>query len=141
MWNKLLSTKRYKIKDSKVEIKKEKSIDKYRTPFHRDYDRVIFSNAFRRLSKKLSKEKVFNEKRKIELGAYNILGVLLDNMIRATYELHTKGDNGLTFKNRRVVELMGENKPSSQGSLYNKYQRVIDYIVGMTDNHATYLAH
>ena len=36
---------------------------------------------------------------------------------------------------------MGENKPKSQGSLYNKYQRVIDYIVGMTDNHATYLAH
>ncbi len=94
-------------------------------------------------AKEFSKERVFNEKRKIELelGAYNIIDVLLDNMIRATYELHTKGDKNLTFKNQRILALMGENKPKSQGSLYNKYQRVIDYIVGMTDNHATYLAH
>lgn len=94
-------------------------------------------------AKELSNKRVFNEKRKIELelGAYNIIGVLLDNMIRATYELHTKGEKNLTFKNRRILELMGENKPSNSDSLYNKYQRVIDYIIGMTDNHATYLAH
>jgi len=94
-------------------------------------------------AKEFSKEKIFNEKRKIELelGAYNIIDVLLDNMIRATHELHTNGEKNLTFKNRRILELMGENQPNNQGSLYNKYQRVIDYIVGMTDNHATYLAH
>ena len=43
-------------------------------------------------AKKLSSKKVFNETRKIELelGAYNILDVLLNNMIKATYELHEK---------------------------------------------------
>ena len=45
-------------------------------------------------AKKLSSKKVFNETRKIELelGAYNILDVLLNNMIKATYELHEKKD-------------------------------------------------
>lgn len=48
----------------------------------------------------------------------------------------------MNFKNRRILQLMGEeNSPKTEQSLYNKYQRVIDYIVGMTDNHATYLAH
>ena len=96
-------------------------------------------------AKELSSNVVFNEKRKIELelGAYNILGVLLDNMIKATYELHEKKDiKQMSFKNRRILQLMGEeNSPKAEQSLYNKYQRVIDYIVGMTDNHATYLAH
>ncbi|OCL94378.1 deoxyguanosinetriphosphate triphosphohydrolase [Arcobacter porcinus] len=98
-----------------------------------------------KLAKELSSKKVFNETRKIELelGAYNILGVLLDNMIKATYELHEKKDiKQMSFKNRRVLQLMGEeNSPKSNMTLYEKYQRVTDYIVGMTDNHATYLAH
>ncbi|UYF43905.1 deoxyguanosinetriphosphate triphosphohydrolase [Arcobacter cryaerophilus gv. pseudocryaerophilus] len=96
-------------------------------------------------AKKLSSKKVFNETRKIELelGAYNILDVLLNNMIKATYELHEKKDiKQMSFKNRRVLQLMGEeNSPKSNMTLYEKYQRVTDYIVGMTDNHATYLAH
>ena len=98
-----------------------------------------------KLAKELSSEKVFNETRKIELelGAYNILDVLLNNMIKATYELHEKKDiKQISFKNRRVLQLMGEeNSPKSNMTLYEKYQRVTDYIVGMTDNHATYLAH
>jgi len=93
-------------------------------------------------AKKLGNEKVFNEIRKVELelGAYNVIGILLDNMIRATYELHYQGKNKLSFKNKRTLELMGEYKPQEGTSLYNKYQRVIDYIMGMTDNYATYLA-
>jgi len=35
---------------------------------------------------------------------------------------------------------MGENRPQKTQSLYNMYQRVVDYIVGMTDNHAKYVA-
>ena len=71
------------------------------------------------------------------------LDVLLNNMIKATYELHEKKDiKQMSFKNRRVLQLMGEeNSPKSNITLYEKYQRVTDYIVGMTDNHATYLAH
>jgi dGTPase len=35
---------------------------------------------------------------------------------------------------------MGDNKPIKSDNLYKMYQRVVDYIVGMTDNHATYIA-
>lgn len=96
-------------------------------------------------AKNLAKTKIFNEKRKIELelGSYKIIEILLDNMIRASYEYHlVQGDmQKLTFKNKRVIELMGTDAPDKDQSLYNKYQRVIDYIVGMTDNYATYVAH
>ena len=52
MQKQLLSTKRYKIKDGAVQIEEDKLENEYRKPYHRDYDRVIFSNSFRRLSKK-----------------------------------------------------------------------------------------
>ena len=49
MWNKLLSKKRYY---SKTEIEEDKYQEYYRSSFHKDYDRLIFSNSFRRLAKK-----------------------------------------------------------------------------------------
>lgn len=94
-------------------------------------------------AKKLAKDKIFNEKRKIELelGAYNIIETLLNNLIPATYELHEKEDlSKLSFRNKRALELMGEDLPNVDKSLYKMYQRVIDYIVGMTDNYAKYVA-
>ena len=94
-------------------------------------------------AKGLGSQKIFNEKRKIELelGAYNIIETLLDNLIRATYELHiTENETKLSFRNKRALELMGNDKPEKLSSLYAMYQRVIDYIVGMTDNHAKHVA-
>ncbi len=32
---------------------------------------------------------------------------------------------------------MGANKPQKEWTLYNSYMRIMDYIVGMTDNYAT----
>jgi len=92
-------------------------------------------------AKSLAVNKIFNEKRKIELelGSYSIIETLLGTLIRATYQLHTK--EALSFRNKRALELMGENKPKENDSLYNKYQSVVDYIVGMTDNHAKHIAH
>ena len=94
-------------------------------------------------AKNLAKNKIFNEKRKIELelGAYNIIETLLNNLIPATYELYEKKDlSKLSFRNKRALELMGEDLPNVEKSLYEMYQRVIDYIVGMTDNYAKYVA-
>ena len=42
MQKQLLSTKRYKIKDGTVQIEEDNLENEYRTPYHRDYDRVIF---------------------------------------------------------------------------------------------------
>lgn len=94
-------------------------------------------------AKRLAKDKIFNEKRKIELelGAYNIIETLLNNLIPATYELYEKKElSKLSFRNKRALELMGEDLPNEDKSLYKMYQRVIDYIVGMTDNYAKYVA-
>lgn len=94
-------------------------------------------------AKKLGHEKIFNEKRKIELelGAYNIIETLLDNFILATYEFYIKKDEKkLSFRSKRALELMGDDKPILNNNLYTMYQRVVDYIVGMTDNHAKYIA-
>lgn len=94
-------------------------------------------------AKRLAKDKIFNEKRKIELelGAYNIIETLLNNLIPATYELYEKKElSKLSFRNKRALELMGEDLPNEDKSLYTMYQRVIDYIVGMTDNYAKYVA-
>lgn len=94
-------------------------------------------------AKELGRDKIFNEKRKIELelGAYNIIETLLDNLIPATYELHqTKDITKLSFRNKRALELMSQDKPTTDADLYIAYQRVVDYIVGMTDNHAKHTA-
>jgi dGTPase len=126
--------------------------------FEKNYDEIVSDNQPEDLikiffdenlkdglkeAKKLAKNKIFNEKRKIELelGAYNIIETLLNNLIPATYELYEKKDlSTLSFRNKRALELMGDDKPNVDKSLYEMYQRVIDYIVGMTDNYAKYVA-
>jgi len=95
-------------------------------------------------AKSLAKKRIFNEKRKIELelGAYNIIETLLESLIRATYQFHIKKEEKLlSFRDKRVLDLMGDNKPKKDVSLYNKYQSVIDFIVGMTDDYAKHMAH
>lgn len=91
-------------------------------------------------AKKFAGEKIFTDKRKIELelGAYNVLGSLLDNLIPAAFNLSNEKE---TYKSKRIIHMMGEHAPENGKSLYENYRIVIDYIVGMTDTYATYLAH
>ncbi|MDP0589494.1 MAG: deoxyguanosinetriphosphate triphosphohydrolase [Candidatus Endonucleobacter bathymodioli] len=93
-------------------------------------------------AKDLGKNKIFNEKRKVELelGSFNIIETLLDHLIRATFELYTNDEKCLSFRNKRVLKLMGNEAYEKSDNLYEMYQRVIDYLVGMTDNHAKYIA-
>jgi len=72
-------------------------------------------------AKNLAVNKIFNDKRKVELelGAYSIIETLLGTLIRATYQLHT--EETLSFRNKRALELMGENKPKESDNLYKKY--------------------
>lgn len=91
------------------------------------------------LAKRLGHERIFNQPRKIELelGAYHTIGILLDNLLHAAYALH-KGK--VSFKDSRALALMKEHAPQKNSSLYEKYQAVLDFIAGMTDNYATHLA-
>ncbi|MFP4134779.1 MAG: deoxyguanosinetriphosphate triphosphohydrolase [Halothece sp.] len=92
-------------------------------------------------AKEIAKDKIFNHARKVqlEIGSYHVIENLLGAFCSAAYELHEKGEEKLSYKNRRILDLMGTNKPQNEWSLYEKYLRILDYISGMTDNYATYI--
>lgn len=91
--------------------------------------------------KRLAQQKVFRNARKseLEIGAFSTLGTLLDVFCHAVFEQHH--NEHPSFRARRVLDLMGANAPDAHTSLYHAYMRVLDYVGGMTDNYATYLAH
>ncbi|MEK9712720.1 MAG: deoxyguanosinetriphosphate triphosphohydrolase [Thalassolituus sp.] len=91
-------------------------------------------------AKKLARERIFNDSRKlaIEVGSYATLGVLLENFLSAVRELVTTGR--ATYRNRRILDLLGRSAPAPGWTLYESYMRVLDYIAGMTDNYAAEMA-
>jgi dGTPase len=95
-------------------------------------------------AKNLARDRIFQHQQKIELevGAYATLDTLLDSFIKAGYHLYQSHDRGksLSLKDRQILQLMGNNQPLANASLYDAYMRIIDYIAGMTDNYAAYLA-
>jgi len=99
------------------------------------------------VAKDLAKRKIFNHARRVELeiGAYAVIGRLLETICSAVYA--SLGDPaGMTYKDNRVLALIGENNfhpcvsAKSGNYQYLALMAVIDYISGMTDNYATNLA-
>jgi len=109
-------------------------------------DKDLFSYCDKDISegiktaKDLAKDKIFNDRRKnkLEIAAYSTLGILLQAFCGAVYEV--KNDEKPSFKSIRLIDLLGYNAPDKKNTLYESYMRVIDYIAGMTDNYATYMA-
>ena len=93
------------------------------------------------MAKKLSKEKVFDEPRKIELeiGCYTAIGILLDAFCSAVREQVLSGEN-ISYKSSRVLAMMGLNAPQKGDDLYQSFLKVTDYVSGMTDNYASHMA-
>lgn len=92
-------------------------------------------------AKQLSRQKVFDEPRKIELeiGCYTAIGILLDAFCSAVREQVISGEN-ITYKSSRVLAMMGLNAPKKGDDLYQSFLKVTDYISGMTDNYASHMA-
>lgn len=92
-------------------------------------------------AKRLAEERVFNSLRKteVEVGSYTVLGILLDAFCKAAHEQHVKAEPSL--RARRILDLMAAHAPAPGMPLYHAYLRVLDFISGMTDSYATYLAH
>ena len=88
----------------------------------------------------MARERIFNDSRKlaIEVGSYATLSVLLENFLGAVRENVQTGK--ATFRNRRIIELMGRSAPGADWTLYEAYMRALDYISGMTDNYAAEMA-
>lgn len=91
-------------------------------------------------AKTMARERIFKDNRKlvIEIGAYSTLGTLLEAFLGAVREAIVDGQ--ATFRNRRLLELLGRSAPNADWSLYQAYMRAIDFIAGMTDNYAADLA-
>ncbi len=98
-------------------------------------------------SKQLAKTRVFEHPLKIELeiGAYQVIGTLLDSLIEAGVAM---AENDLSnFRHQRLINLIGAHTfPPDLAQLeplekrYQCIMRAVDFIAGMTDNYATYLA-
>ncbi|MFY9178646.1 MAG: dNTP triphosphohydrolase, partial [Venatoribacter sp.] len=97
--------------------------------------RDVVSNA-----KNIARERIFKDQRKlaVEIGSYSTLGILLDATLSAVRERVLDGK--ATFRNQRVLELLGRSSPQSDWTLYEAYMRAVDFISGMTDNYAAQIA-
>ena len=93
-------------------------------------------------AKRIAQERVFpdNRKAELEVGAYTILGVLVEAFIEAVWEQHQKQGEDLGYRSEKIIGLMGIHAPTSGESLYQGYMRALDFISGMTDSYASYLA-
>lgn len=91
-------------------------------------------------AKNMARERIFRDSRKlaVEIGSYSTLGVLLEAFLSAVRERVLNGE--ATFRNQRVLELMGRSAPESGWTLYAAYMRAIDFISGMTDSYAAHIA-
>lgn len=98
---------------------------------------------FVKQAKLLSEKSVFDHPRKIqlEIGAYATMDVLLTAFCDAALELKRKGNiDQVSFKSKRLLDLMKSNKMQPSWTMYRLLIRTVDYITGMTDNYATYIA-
>lgn len=98
-------------------------------------------------AKTMAKTLVFEHPRKVELeiGAFEVVGTLLEGIIGAV--VHYVDDGKCNFKHQRIIDLIGPHSfPPGLFDLpreerfYPAIMRAIDYISGMTDDYATYLA-
>ncbi|MFT5422052.1 MAG: dGTPase [Candidatus Endobugula sp.] len=90
-------------------------------------------------AKKITTENIFLNRRKIELeiGSYSTLDTILSAFIDAVNEVK-KGQ--VSFKSKRVMDLMGVNKITSDMTHHLCYLRITDMVSGMTDSFATHVA-
>ena len=91
-------------------------------------------------AKRMARERIFQDKRKTlhEIGAYSTLETLLEAFCGAVNE--QQSGHNLSFKHRRILDLLGNNAPKADWDRYSSYMRIIDFIAGMTDLYAADMA-
>lgn len=90
-------------------------------------------------AKEITSNKIFNDQRKIEIeiGSHSCFDIIMKSLVEAVNQFKKKN---MTFKSKRLFELMKENKPQENDSHYLSYMKINDYVAGMTDNYATFIA-
>ena len=80
-----------------------------------------------------------------EIGAYEVISTLLNGLIEAAVS-YARGDDS-NYRHLRIIDLIGKHSfppalrelPEEQ-RIYECIMRTVDFLSGMTDNYATYLA-
>ena len=93
-----------------------------------------------RIAKRLGVERIYPDRRKTELevGSYTTLATVLDAFINGVYDYRLNGNN--SYRADRIVRLIGQAKIGQSVTVAEAYHQVLDFVSGMTDNYATYLA-
>lgn len=106
-----------------------------------------------RRAKEAARDDVFSDQKKIEieLGSYSTFETLLDAFCLAGIDqaefLRGGGDATMSWKSNLVLKLLGDHIPTAKNkpplnewTQYQCLRRVLDFVSGMTDNYATYIA-
>jgi dGTPase len=90
--------------------------------------------------RKITTEKIFTDRRKIELeiGSHSSLDIIMKSLIKAVKEFQDDSVKK-TFKSEQLFKLL-DVKPEEGNSYYQCYMKINDYVSGMTDNYATFIA-
>ncbi len=93
-------------------------------------------------AKSLAKSRIFSHPRKVELeiGAYDVVGRLLDKTIPALDEWFRHGGVAKSKENEMMINLIGEKNIPKTGDYYQTLMAGIDFVSGMTDNYASHLS-
>lgn len=104
-------------------------------------------------AKELAGRSIYPDANKVELelGSYTTFDTLLSTFCTASIEnskyLQSPSEHTLGWKSKLVLRLLGSHSPNASnmppGATWTEYQslrRAIDYIAGMTDNYAVYVA-
>jgi len=117
---------RAKAINSLIEIVFEEYMKNYDCIMEGEYDTGLLNklikedenleNIFKDIEK-LNKENIFAERNKVEIevGAYKVISVLLENFVEAVYALSEKNE---TFKHESVLKLMGVESPKKEDDYY-----------------------
>lgn len=88
-------------------------------------------------AKKTGNDVIYQNRRKLmlEVGAYSVMGILLETFCDAAFEYVTTEKHG--SKADHIIKIMGDFAPAKNDGVFSALHRVTDYISGMTDNYAT----
>lgn len=106
-----------------------------------------------RAAKELANRKIYGDTKKveIELGSSSTYSCLLETFcaaaLRCSAHLSDKKNTAVDWKSKLVLRLLADHSPLTSiredGENWNDYEctrRVLDFISGMTDNYAVYIA-
>ncbi|OHB59730.1 MAG: hypothetical protein A2167_07585 [Planctomycetes bacterium RBG_13_46_10] len=87
------------------------------------------------------KKKIYQNQRNVllELGAYSVISILLENSIEAAREIASGKES--SYKTKIIQNFIKQDSDEifKGKRLYGIIILFLDYIVGMTDNHAIYI--